>query len=413
MSNHQALKIRMSRSDFAVAMIFFGIILYPIPFRSLISEKFSPFNPFLLIALGMVVWDLMKKILGNILTLEKVAMLLAVGMMCVSHFLSNRSYGFDLSYTLQLLIIFVFPYLMISQRDFFNFKIEYLRFFLKIFSFTVNIIILIGILNYINGNFFNQVLFELVDIDDSYVAVYYRMWSIYGHPLYNSLLVLLYYTLNYIYTKYFEERNKKKNKQSIYIILSTLVGLILTASKAALIVYVLMLLFLNYKNLRITFFSIVFVLIANFVGAFDTILERFTKSFSSSRFESYARLSQFSFFKQYKFFRGYGTAYEFNVYKKLFSGSTAAFELPILSYALDYGILYVLLFLLITVVYPVAQFLKFKQYDILVAYLGIVGFVNTYNGITLVSDYLFIFVFIEVLFLYLSDRIRKRGGSKL
>ena len=206
-----------------------------------------------------------------------------------------------------------------------------------------------------------------------------RFCSIWGHPLTNAVLFNACFILNDIYY-----RSIKKRYPRMLLFAAAMTGsALLSVGKTAMVVCCLYLLLANWKKKQWLPIYVVGGAAIFGAGFFDRIMERFTKStLTSGRLEAIV-----SYFSQDRYplrlWSGYGMNTCYN--KTLFS-MKAAFEFPLLMFALDLGILFSILFIGSMFLYYSHAFLRRRQ---ILSWMGLSLLfvqINTYNGISLVSQ---------------------------
>lgn len=290
--------------------------------------------------------------------------------------------------------------------------------YIKVFNVIIIIMIVIGIIDNLTANSLGKIIASIINDSIYYELVsnptYNRYYSFMGHPLYNTQLFLMFYLINLISNKYF-----KKGMNMNYVIVLTIIGLSLTASKTGIILLGVTLLFTSpLKNKWIYYTYIcVFLIILFKLGVFDTVLDRFTYgTLTSGRNEVWEIIKNNNFIP-FKFLNGYGSGYNNQINYFVQTGS-AAYEYPIRLFALEYGILNTLLIYLTIFVYPFLCLLKNRHYIILMAFLIVFVDVNTYNGIGLGMDIMLMFCVYVYILLNISNYIKssnineKRGKNE-
>lgn len=306
-----------------------------------------------------------------------------------------------LSFTAPLLIIG----LTINKIDFKKLFKE----FLKIFNKMIILITIIGIFDMVFD--YKVILYickilperieELILIEQ--ISPIYRLFSIYGHPLLNVEMYLMFYILNMLGSRYLE-LNVKLN----IITIISFIGIAMTASKSGLILLIIMMIFINRGTNKSGHYLkiIILFIIALTTGIFDTTINRFLGgSLTTGRSETWQIIKDLNLYP-FKFFTGYGrgTVFEYN---NLVHGASAAFEYPIRMFSLEIGILATILIYLSIMIYPIYIIAKRRQWIILMSYMVIFIDINTYNGIALLGDYIFIFSIFTFLILNISNYIAK------
>lgn len=231
----------------------------------------------------------------------------------------------------------------------------------------------------------------------------YRLYSFMGHPLFNTQLYLMFFILNNILDNYIY---KKKSK--IWVLIISILGMSLTASKTGIILIFISAIFLfkGYKK-EIKIVTFILILIAGFkVGIFDDVITRFMgNSLTSGRTEVWERINDLNLFPL-KFFKGYGSGFTFKVNEYVQSGS-AAYEYPFRMFSLELGILTAILIYIFIFIIPVLKLILNKSWYFLMCFIIIFIDVNTYNGLALKGDFMLIFCLYSLIIINLS-KIEKK-----
>lgn len=290
----------------------------------------------------------------------------------------------SISFIIPLIIVFINVNENEFKRIFYNLLI-----ILNIITISI---VLIGIIEYLfNINimiYLSKIMspriHELLSMRNSNEV--YRMYSFMGHPLFNTEIILMFYVLNNIYSRYY-----KTILNNNLVALISLVGISLTASKTGLILIILSLLFLNYKKFglkRIILCILLFFIIIK-SGIFNNTINRFLEGgLTTGRESMWIRLQEYDWFP-IKIFTGYGNNFTF-IYNNYMSWASAAFEYPFRKLALEHGI-FITLMEYIPLLYPIITLIKRRHVFLLISYLILFIDVNTYNGLALNGDYMLIF----------------------
>lgn len=395
------MKLVINKKNVVFSFLLAGTVFYPILLRySFVPSAISMLNPFFMCALVLTVIEIIQR-------RKRFSQMIVLSLVCIMALIcvySNYKYGFSLIYCVKVFICIVFPLMLLGWGGVNGLTYDCFLRGLKIYNVMINIIVFSGVLNVVGHQCVLKLLMKVINVADNYD----RLWSIWGHPLYNTFLILNYFTINYINAKY-----GKPLLNNIYLIITTLMGCLLTASKTGIVIFLCTLIIFNYKSIKYTIIEFLVVIGFYLSGGFDFVLSRFAGSLTTSRVETMDMLKGQSYFKEYKFFYGYGTGYAFNEYRKYISWATAAYEFPFLSFILEYGYLFTVLFYVVTVAVPAIIIIRRKQFDLLVCLFVVVGDMNTYNGITMVCDYMTVFIFAEIVILYLSHRAWKNKKNLL
>ncbi|MDG6887597.1 hypothetical protein Cp4433_02214 [Clostridium perfringens] len=289
------------------------------------------------------------------------------------------------SFIIPLLIIFI----NVNESEF---KKIFYNLLIVLNVITISIV-LIGVIEYLfNINIMMYLskimsprIHELLSMRNSNEV--YRMYSFMGHPLFNTEIILMFYVLNNIYSKYY-----KTILNNNLVALISLIGIALTASKTGLILIILSLLFLNYKKFglkRIILCILIFFIIIK-SGIFNNTINRFLEGgLTTGRESMWIRLQEYDWFP-IKFFTGYGNNFTF-IYNNYMSWASAAFEYPFRKLALEHGVFITLLEYIPILLYPIITLIKRRNVFLLTSYLILFVDVNTYNGLALNGDYMLIF----------------------
>ncbi|MEM5591120.1 hypothetical protein AAHH67_04205 [Niallia circulans] len=125
-------------------------------------------------------------------------------------------------------------------------------------------VVILGVVDLFYGNIIISRFYTLAnDLKYTNMALSSsRLYSYLGHPLYNAELFLITFGLNYAYN----DIVKKSHKGDIWIILICMVGIALTMSKSAIVLYFLMLCVFYIKNIMYLIFSLMITAGAYFLA---------------------------------------------------------------------------------------------------------------------------------------------------
>ncbi|WP_255993623.1 hypothetical protein [Clostridium perfringens] len=215
--------------------------------------------------------------------------------------------------------------------------------------------------------------------------------------------------MNSIWFKYFKEKDLP-----IWILIVSMIGISLTASKTGMILMVLATIFLFRNNNKVN--KIILLLLVTFIayklGLFNSVIERFTEgSLTTGRSEKWIEVQAMGEFP-IKFFTGYGNGFTF-ILNRYIDWASAAFEYPIRMFSLEFGVLTSVLIYYFIMIIPIITFIKRKQFFLGVSFMIIFVDVNTFNGLALNGDYMLIFCFFIFLIMNISNCIRIKEMRKL
>lgn len=282
---------------------------------------------------------------------------------------------------------------------------ELINKFIKIFNYVVIIYVLIGVLDYLTHGFFIKIL--NVILKDSYYnkAIGYdlsigifRWFSLFGHPLTNSLYMIIFLGINIIYLNIYKEACG-----NIYVIYTiALIGIILSNSKFGIIITVIMLLvnIVNEKN-RIIYISLLIIgilIIINTSYFEENVIIRFKNAILSGditngRITVLNSLLNYNLYKV-NYFIGNGMSSSDAIVRLIFGGNSGLsnMELPILMFLYEYGVLVTILMYFIMIIYPIFKLLNTKKIFVISIILMMFLFVNSFNGIATGTGILQVYV---------------------
>lgn len=330
-------------------------------------------------------------------------------MISVYYIGNSYFYQGNLVIVIKAYLAFILPLLLVGLKiNIYSFK-SFFKNFLKLLNFLIVVITVLGIIDYLFNykaiNFISLIMGE--DFRKAALAMQkdsvFRMFSLMGHPLFNAELYLMFYLLNNLYNKYIE-----KLFPNCLIIVTSMIGVVLTASKTGIVLIVACILFIYGKKKNILYYwLIIFAAVMTLkIGVFNNVIERFMSgSLTSGRSETWEIIKNSDMFP-IKFFIGYGTGFAFE-YNAIISSASAAFEYPIRMFSLELGIFTMMLIYTVILVYPVYKLVKRKHFNLLIAYLIVFVDVNTYNGLCLIRDFMLIFCIFIFTILNLSEYIYK------
>ena len=390
------MKFRSKYNHIVHYLLMIGFFAYPIMIRKLIlPDIISPFNFFYLAIemLTIIFYGLKFK-------KRKLWIVLVIEVLSIAQIVSNIK-SHSVIFTICAYITIVLPLVMFMLDDYVVITYKQARKLLMFFNIIIILITLTGLLNVISDGWGASTFWLFLSKNDNST----RLWSIYGHPLFNTYLLLLFYIFNYYNNKY-----GKKLINNVLCLLISLIGVLFTASRTGIVLLFFLFLVSNYKSLKMTIVEILAFLIAYFGGLYELLIERFTTiSFTNGRIDTYLYLMKQSYFVPYKIFDGYGTGYAFNIYSNYLSWASSAFEFPFLCYLLEYGYVFTILYYFLSLCYPCYILVKKRQWHLLACLLVIELDMNTFNGITLANDYQFVYIMTIISILAISKGIDRRG----
>lgn len=373
------------KTDQAVIFVLIGLFLVPIFVREMVLPIFYQINIFAAFGCVLVLRITLK---GGILKRKDYVPYLIIVCLSLILMLSEIHAGRTLKGFVRVYFGLIIPLPLLFYKMYNPEKT--IQTIVNVFRFVSFVIVCLGIVDLFFGKRIIVSYFNLAH-DDNYVNMALnslRLYSYIGHPLYNAELFLMTFGLNYIYGEMIE----KSHKNDKWVILITLVGVAMTASKSAIAIFLALLIVLYIKSLRYILFSLIVLGIGYFNGLFDLVLLRFMSgSLTTGRAEVWSRISSqgINFFH---FFWGNGSDSKYN-YSYLEEWARAAFEYPYRLYALEFGILFTILILTFLFLIPEIRIIKnHKRWILLsIVFLAIVAHINMYNGIGTYSDPMYLY----------------------
>ena len=234
----------------------------------------------------------------------------------------------------------------------------------------------------------------------------YRFHFIWGHSLTNAVLFNAFFVLNDVY---YRNIRKRSFFRKILIMGISMGGVLICASKTGIVVLALCIIISGWEQ-KLWLLAYAGVGAGMYAaGLFQKVLYRFTHTpLTSGRVEAlvaYFHQDQ----KPLRFLTGYGA---FTAYKKDIYPMRAAFEFPVLMFALDYGILFSVLLMGSIFLYFSWQCLKRRHIADWLMISLIFAELNTYNAMSLsgqdVCWMLGVFLMLALNAVYLSGDMEDR-----
>lgn len=358
--------------------------------------------------LALIVYSFLNRKNNNLLVIAIITFIIIY--VFIVDFLGNNNAIMDI--IKNICILFIPLYLLTIQPNYED-KKEVVKACIKIFNFFTIIIFLIGIIdpliNLSITNFLaNNITPDIIDwINFNATTGVYRYTSYMGHPLFTKEIFIYFFLFNTLYGKVYNEYliNWK-------IIMSiSLIGILLSGSKAGILLIIVSILFLKENGERnfkyyigiLAAFGILYTL-----GLFDTVILRFqTTTLTTGREEWWQYIQDYKFLR-INLFSGYGE----NIYSIISQKvgdvyTTAGLEYPLRVFIYKYGVLCTLLIMII-LVFPVIIFVNRRQYFIVFACLIKFAEVFTYNGLVFKADNMILFIlFVYIMILMSIDDMER------
>lgn len=392
----KALRDRIDYDVLGFVLVGLGLIVFPIALRSVMEpymHNYAWLNFFALFA--MIAWGIFGK------KYEGIDRIYVYVYLFLFLLLFPSLYAEEAGPTLTFLFNCFVPGLMIIHRfekDKFKTMIRYV---LLVFDIFICVLLINAVIDKVTGG---AIILYLDKKLDSYLLYFLaklvdsgRFASLWGHPLTNALFFNMFFVIN---DMYYRAINKKYPKLLFLIIAAG--GVLLCAGKTAIVVLVCYFLVSSYKDWKLLALSAVAGVAAFALGGLDMIISRFKGGdLTTGRIPTLKKVFELN---QYPFmvWRGYGTAAVFDYAD--YNWAKPAFEFPLLMHALDYGIVFSVVFIGGIFIYISYRMLKNKDYMSWIGFSLIFAQINTYNGICLRNQDIFIwFSLFAMLVLNISD----------
>ena len=266
--------------------------------------------------------------------------------------------------------------------------------FIRIFNYIITVYVLMGIVDYITNGFFIRILNILLKNSyynnsigyDLSIGVF-RWFSLLGHPLTNTMYMLIFLGLNISYMNVY-----KKPCGNIYIVyLIAFIGSFLSNSKFGIIIIAIMLVIniINQKN-KLTYIILLclgVIVIVNTSYFEENVLARFKAAMASGDITN-GRLTVLNNLLNYNLYKvnifiGNGMSSSDIIVKSIFSSTSGLtnMEIPILMFLYEYGFLTTCLMYIAIILYPFGKLIINKKIFISVILILIFMFINSFNGI--------------------------------
>lgn len=372
-----------------------GLFIVPIFVREMIIPSFYQLNMFAFLGCCLVLYYTLRH--GKLKQRDFITYILIVILTCIL-ILSEIHAGRTIKGFIRVFggLIMPLPLLYYRMRN----PEKTIRVVLNIFKVVSLIIVVMGVIDLLtDSNLIVNYYMFANDYNYANMAMTStRLYSYIGHPLYNAELFLMTFGMNYAYNEIFLQNHK----QDKWIIILTMIGIAMTASKSAIATFLGLLIILYIKNIKYMLFSLIILVIGYYKGLFDQVILRFSGSLSTGRNEVWERISSkgIDFFH---FFWGNGSDSKYS-YSYLEEWARAAFEYPYKLYALEFGILFTIIIFLFLFLLPEIRIIcngkKWLMFSAI--FLAVTIHVNMYNGIGTYSDPMYLYCLFGCMILNMS-----------
>lgn len=314
-----------------------------------------------------------------------------------------------------------FPILLSEYRMDPAWFIKFFKRFLTVFNVLTYTLVLTGLIDYLTNSsiqlffathgIFNREWSELVLIEHKMGI--YRYYSLVGHPLVNSWYFLIYFTLNFLNNKYLEPGANKFVMAGV-----TLLGLVLSGSKTAMILgLVLVLMYTKVTRYKGVFYPGLGLFM---VGLFfspvfqENLLKRYTIGIQKGDFgEGRGKALSYvlnGWIDPPHWILGGGAGYSREIVQEM--GFINSFEYPSIMFMYDFSIIGTIILYSIIFICPLIGFIKRKHVHIAFLFCVSSLYMNGFNAISNYTDYmgqLCVFIF---LLTNISRYIHERDQGK-
>lgn len=286
---------------------------------------------------------------------------------------------------------------------------------LIIINVTIIIVVALGCIDFITGGkvqfflkdyYFTSEYFK-IDIERNF-RWFYRYYSILGHPLRLSGAILIGYSLNLVYDKYY---GKIININFLNIV--SIIGVALSNSKTGIVCIISLILYSSFREkkgfiIKLSLITIAILIILNTDFFRETVINRFVNtSLTTGRSEVLNFLFDTNIKKPGLIGNGYRYSY---IISGLSNTGVESFEYPFIMFSFDYGIIATFIIYGFFFIFPSYILMKNRDYFIYFIYLIVFMQFNTHAGITLYTDTMGQMIFFIYILLNTSyDKKRKES----
>ena len=279
----------------------------------------------------------------------------------------------------------VILYIGVSDND----LITYLNIFCSFLTVACTFIVICGLLDLILSLGIGSFFAEITGVQSSVALIRDgRMVSYYGHALLSSELMILCFSFNSIRGLYFKQWDSLL--YTIFYSAIALIGVGLSGSKVGLILIIIefFILYFSKKNIKYSAIMALCIYGVYKIGFLDTVLYRFLRGIqkgdlSSGRHTNLSLLWR-SGMLDFKIFKG-------NIGTEFTPAMIKALEYPLLRWAYLFGIWFSIVICIVFFVIPLINCAKSGKFKLFVIATIIIMDVNSYSGITTLSDHMLIY----------------------
>lgn len=291
---------------------------------------------------------------------------------------------------------------------------------LKIMNIIIIFYIFLGIIDYLTNGIIRNIMINILKTSHYATSMKfdiltgsYRWFSLFGHPLVNTVYIIIFTISNILFVKKYNE-HIYYNIYIVYFI--SIIGMLLSNSKSGLIIMAIILI-LNIMNekRKIIYISVIglFVIIAINTNYFENnVITRFEYAIKSGDITNGRAtvLNKLLYRNTYKLdvFIGNGMSSSDELVRQAFGKSGLTnMEIPFLMFLYEYGIFTTLVIYFIIYIYPSFILLKRRNIYIFILFSLLFIFLNTFNGIATGTGVMLLFSYIIMIYLnIITDKKR-------
>ncbi|MBC5628720.1 hypothetical protein H8S20_07440 [Clostridium sp. NSJ-6] len=324
--------------------------------------------------------------------------------------INNKSIGFYLNPTFNYII----PIIFLSFRDIYNDKTQILK-LIKILNVFIIFITLFGVVDFISNYKLNYLVQSFIgengikDLMNTMISYGgYRLFTIWGHPLAMAQYYIIYFILNWYANKYGKIKNNMFLITCIYMI-----GIILTGSKMALIVSVIIVIIYSSRNnnvylklASICFIISISLLLINTEFFYQNIVQRIESAIQAGDITN-GRIGAMNAVKQTgiepKYFSGGG----YNFSREVTDiARTNNFEIPFIMLWYDYGLFFVLGLFYFSFGKEWLKIAMNQKYLALGLITLFIIYINSYNGLVYGDNLMRVVLTIRICSFFIQENIK-------
>ncbi|GIO30134.1 MULTISPECIES: hypothetical protein [Paenibacillus] len=383
----QTLEQRSSKLTGMIVLVWISVYFFTENIRSIgVNEQFGYYNVLFMVIGGILLILFMKK--------QNVNFAIAYVVLAFSVIWCSYSFLF-LHYSfmrlLQTAISLCLPLFFVGVKLKQDVIMPAFRIFLILFNWLIVLLLIVGAADFLSGGsiqlymagtLYNGLeMGQLIRLEHSFGV--YRFYSFMGHPLTNAQYFLTFFILNHVYAR---RNHFLINKYLITCV--TLLGLLLSSSKTALVLGVFLVLFCSsVKKNRILYYMgifIILIVILNTPLFQNNLMQRYISGLESGDITSgrngLLEVWVNSRVESLGMIFGGGVGHSREVAESL-NGNIFNFEYPLIMLAYDYGIMGTAVIYLVILLYPAYLLIKDRSYYEFVLFLVITAMANSNNGL--------------------------------